>query len=76
VKRIILDDFTQENLGLIVVRSLDQSKLVRHTLYERLYTDNFNFEKFSESDRLSLIKNGLSDHDFGVKECCQKYLIK
>lgn len=52
-----------EELALLVVRTLDQSKKVRITLYERLLDEKINFEMFSDSDRLSLVKNGLTDPD-------------
>jgi hypothetical protein len=45
------------------VRSLDQSKKVRLAFYERLKSEDFDFERFRESDRLSVIKNGLQDPD-------------
>ena len=55
-------------------RALDQSKKVRQEFFERLARDNVDFTKFSDGDRLSLVKNGLTDFEPSVRIACCTYL--
>ena len=62
-----MKDMTPEELMIMTTRALDQSKKVRQEFFERLLRDNVDLEKFSESDRISLIKSGLSDFESSVQ---------
>lgn len=65
-----------EELQILVTRSLDQSKKVRQEFFERLLREKIDLIKFTESDRLGLIKNGLTDFEASVSSVCRKYLTE
>ena len=73
MKHLNWSGITAEALALVSVRSLDQSKRVRLSLYEKLQTPA-DLMQFSASDRLSILKNGLSDVDSQVQDVFLKFL--
>lgn len=73
LKHLNWSGISAEALALISVRSLDQSKRVRLSFYEKLQTPA-DLMQFSASDRLSILKNGLSDVDSQVQDVFLKFL--
>lgn len=71
-------DFGKEQLftQFLVRKTLDQSSKVRKAVYNKLYRERMEIEKFKASDRLSLVCNGLRDHDQSVLETCRVYLTQ
>lgn len=62
LKHLNWTEMAPEALGLVAIRSLDQSKRVRLSFYEKLQAPT-DLMQFCASDRLSILKNGLSDVD-------------
>lgn len=72
-------DFGQRSVftQFLAVRTLDQSTGVRLAAYQRLHKECMDIsETFRESDRLTLICNGLHDYDQTVLESCRVYLVQ
>ena len=76
MKKIHFQGASPEDWQIYVVRSQDSSKKVRAAFYERLYAENIDIEGLNESDRLSVIKNGLTDPEQSIQDVCVSYLRK
>jgi hypothetical protein len=76
IQKINLTDCSADELQIFTTRVLDSSKKVRLSLYERLDKENFDLQRFKETDRLSLVKNGCQDIDPEVQHACQSYLAR
>jgi hypothetical protein len=81
VRELIVDHFSIEDatpgeLTYMVKKTQDQANCVRLAIYKRLAREHISFDKFSESDRISLLINGLNDHDAKVIDACRIYLVQ
>lgn len=69
-------DLTVKTIPYLVTLSMDKSKLVRAELYKALkYNTKVQFLELEVLDRISLILNGLNDHESDVKDACREYII-
>lgn len=66
IKKIDFKRSNPEDWSLYVVRSQDSSKKVRAAFFERLCSENIDIESLQESDRLTVIRNGLSDPEQAI----------
>lgn len=76
IQRFRTKGLSQDEFAILLLRSLDHSRLVRIEFWERLKADYVPLESFREPDLLTLIKNGLSDPDPTVLDTARSYFTQ
>ena len=66
-----LNDFF---LPYIIKKTLDVSTKVRNSVYKTLLKKNYAFDKLRCEDRITIVTNGLKDHESDVVTSCKDYL--